>query len=827
MKFLRRIALICFLASQLGFAQATSGIRGSVSVTMQEGGTTYLQGIALSLQCKKTPDQVAGAITDEAGRYFFPNLAPDHCQLQVASDQFEEQNAPVEIVAGQVLEHNFQLHIRQVQQSVSVTAAEEVMAIDTTIVSSSAPAVTQAIMQSAPLSSDHFQDALPLIPGVVRGPDGLMDIKGGRPDQSLTLVNSVSAADPVTGKEAISLPLEAVESVKVLPTPFSAEYGSFSSAVTEVETRSGTDKWKVMFTNFFPRPRRRAGTIMGLSAFTPRLTFAGPLVKDKLFIFQSFDYRYERTSVPSLPELQHDQTFETFNASTQLDWNLSQKNHLSGNFVWYPEDVKYAELNTFLPQESNPNFRRRGFLTSLNDRAIFGTSFLDSSFSVKRYDAHIFPASGELGTLSLYPEQDFGNWFNRQDRNSWLGQWSEVYRKGNLHLHGEHSILLGYTLSFQRYDGEIDNQPVLVLREDHTVSQQITYGNPAGLNAKSEQFSFYAQDHWVLTPRFAFDTGVRFDHDSLSEETLNVAPRIGFVYALTRDNKTALRGGTGLFYDKIPLSTATFMRYPAETVESFLADGVTPAGSPVYYAHQISAPGLRNPRSVAWNLQLERELSSRLLLRLGYDERHTDHDYLVAPIQPVSAPASLQLQSNGSELYRDVEATLRWQINHRSRLYTSFIHSFAHGDLNSYGQYFGDFPNPVIRANQYGPLPHDTPERFLAWGNFGMPWKVELWPVLDIHSGFPFSRVDDDLNFVGHRNTQRYPAFASLDMQAVRQCRISMFRHKVDSKIGVKVFNITGHSNLRDVQNNIASPDYGRLYNNVGRQFRGKLEFDF
>jgi hypothetical protein len=64
-------------------------------------------------------------------------------------------------------------------------------------------------------------------------------------------------------------------------------------------------------------------------------------------------------------------------------------------------------------------------------------------------------------------------------------------------------------------------------------------------------------------------------------------------------------------------------------------------------------------------------------------------------------------------------------------------------------------------------------------------------------------------------------------MQAVRQCRISMFRHKVDSKIGVKVFNITGHSNLRDVQNNIASPDYGRLYNNVGRQFRGKLEFDF
>ena len=78
-----------------------------------------------------------------------------------------------------------------------------------------------------------------------------------------------------------------------------------------------------------------------------------------------------------------------------------------------------------------------------------------------------------------------------------------------------------------------------------------------------------------------------------------------------------------------------------------------------------------------------------------------------------------------------------------------------HGELNMFGQFFGNFPSAVIRPNQFGPLPYDAPNRLLFWGSFRMPFKIEFSPALDVHSGFPYSKVDDELNFVGQRNSQR------------------------------------------------------------------------
>jgi hypothetical protein len=171
--------------------------------------------------------------------------------------------------------------------------------------------------------------------------------------------------------------------------------------------------------------------------------------------------------------------------------------------------------------------------------------------------------------------------------------------------------------------------------------------------------------------------------------------------------------------------------------------------------------------------------------------------------------------------------TLRWQVTARTHVFTSFVRSDARGDLNTFEQYLGDFPNPIIRPNEYGRLNYDAPNRFLTWGAFGLPWKFELWPVLDVHTGFPYSLVDNDLNFVGSRDSQRFPAFASLDVQIVRPIQIPLFGRKHNARIGLKVFNATSHFNPRDVQNNLSSPEFGQFYNSVGTQFRGKLEFDF
>jgi len=41
------------------------------------------------------------------------------------------------------------------------------------------------------------------------------------------------------------------------------------------------------------------------------------------------------------------------------------------------------------------------------------------------------------------------------------------------------------------------------------------------------------------------------------------------------------------------------------------------------------------------------------------------------------------------------------------------VHSRAYGDLNDYNRFFGNYPYPLIRANQYGPLSSNAPDRGL------------------------------------------------------------------------------------------------------------------
>lgn len=812
-------------------AQNRAAIQGTVVTSDSAGNATALAGIAVSLRCGNAAASgsavtLLSTVTDGSGSFSFQDLEGGRCVVDSEAGQFEREQVAVDVTPGQIQEIALQLKLRTVQQIALVTA-DQTNVIDTTTSSTAPPPLDEKTLDSAPTVTAAYQEALPLVPGVVRGPDGLINIKGGRGDQGSTLVNSITGTDPATGQDAVSLPLDAVRSVTVLTNPFSAEYGGFSSGVTSVETRSGTDKWKFMVYNFLPRPRRRAGTIMGIASATPRVTVAGPLLKDKLYLFQSVDYRFERTSVPTLPPLQHDQSFESFDSSTQLDWTPSGNHHISSNFLWYPENVRYALLNTFMPEATNPDFRRRGFLASVSDRAVFGKSLLESSLSVKRYDAHIFPASGSLGELVDYPEQNFGSWFDRQDRNSWMGQWSETWHAASFKARGDHDLLIGSSLIHQDADGRVANTSVLVEREDHSRSQLIAFSKPMQLDANDTLLSFFVQDHWTLRRRFALDLGVRADHDALSNDTIDVAPRAGFVTALTRDNKTVLRGGAGLFYDKIPLDVSTFRRYPSETVTQYAADGVTLAGPPVVYEHQIASPAMRLPYSIGWQLQVERQLPHGFIARAGYDERHTRHDFFLEPVQNQSGASALQLWNTGGDSWRDFEGTLRWQPRTRTQIFTSYVHSEARGNLNGFQQYFGDFPNPILRPNQYGVLPHDVPDRVITWGSIGLPWKLELWPVLDIHNGFAWSPVDSNLNFVGTRDSRRFPEFASLDMQVLRPVQIPIFGGEHSARIGVKVFNVTKHFNPRDVQDNISSSEYGKFYNSMGRQFGGKLEFNF
>src|SRR6185437_1164635 len=96
-------------------------------------------------------------------------------------------------------------------------------------------------------------------------------------------------------------------------------------------------------------------------------------------------------------------------------------------------------------------------------------------------------------------------------------------------------------------------------------------------------------------------------------------------------------------------------------------------------------------------------------------------------------------------------------------------------------------------------------------------------PTLDVHTGFPWSVVDQYRDFVGPRDAQRLPRFNSLDMQITRPIELPFRHNEIKARIGFSVYNLLNHFNPRNVQNDIDSGRFGDLFNGVGRTFRGKF----
>jgi len=430
--------------------------------------------------------------------------------------------------------------------------------------------------------------------------------------------------------------------------------------------------------------------------------------------------------------------------------------------------------------------------------------------------------------MTLDPYSNSGIYFTQQQRDTKLYQWAQTLHWRPLEAAGRHLLKVGYSYAYSSYNGQVSNLPVKVLRQDGTISSTVSYSGALASCATKNDFALFAQDNWQILSRLTLDLGLRPEHDSLSAQSVNIAPRFGFVFAPTRDRRTAIRGGVGLFYDKIPFNVAVFTKYPAQTITDFAADGVTVTNSPATYTHMIATPGLRVPYSLGWTLQADREFLRGIIVRVGYESRHVYREFYVNPVQAPNGDAQLQLLNNGSQSYREFLAMVRWQATERSSIYASYVHSRAYGELNDYNQFFGNFPYPLIRPNQYGPLSSDAPNRGLFWGVIGLPRKFDFVPILDVHTGFPFSRLDQDWNYLGPENQAgRFPTFLALDTKLQYPVDFRFHGHRIQFRAGLTVYNVLNHFNPRDVQQSFASPFYGVFYNSVPRLWRIDGDFDF
>jgi len=100
--------------------------------------------------------------------------------------------------------------------------------------------------------------------------------------------------------------------------------------------------------------------------------------------------------------------------------------------------------------------------------------------------------------------------------------------------------------------------------------------------------------------------------------------------------------------------------------------------SSVPYSNVITGR-LRNPRSEAWNVELDRQILNNLLVRVAYQQRNTVHSVILTPL--VAGDGNLlSVASRGRDFYREFQITGRYQIR-RHTLNASYVRSKATGDL--------------------------------------------------------------------------------------------------------------------------------------------------
>jgi outer membrane receptor protein involved in Fe transport len=418
----------------------------------------------------------------------------------------------------------------------------------------------------------------------------------------------------------------------------------------------------------------------------------------------------------------------------------------------------------------------------------------------------------------ITPERNFGGWFNRQHRESRRYELLEIFNFAPHKWRGTHAFKTGINLSHTSFDGSDTSNPLRILRADGTTHQLIDFAGEGILERHQNEFAAFVQDKWIVNSRVVFDLGLRYDRDGIGGNN-NFAPRLGFVLTPFDSDRTLVRGGIGLFYDKIPLNVGSFEQYQSLLVTTFADDGLTPDGPRLLL--NTAPEELKNPYSLAWNLQVDQQLHPRLLLRLGYEERSTRRDFVVEPVED-----ALLLQNNGRSRYREFQAVARFRFQEGRNIFLSYVNSQARGNLNDFNTYFGNLKHAVIRPDEYARQPFDVPHRLLFWGDFGLPFDVVATPVVDWHSGFPFSLLDEEQNFVGPRNEGgRFPKLLTFDLLVTKGLSIPFRGKKYKGRAGFTIFNITNHWNPRDVQNNLASQQFGTFFNSPERSVRLKFEF--
>jgi hypothetical protein len=342
--------LLCFaFGATRSAAQSTTA--GAIGGLVKDPKGAVVQGATVTVKNEET-NKESTATTDDEGRFRVVQLDPGNYSVTVGASGFGNYTqTKVVVEVGRVTPLDIPLSVGGTSENVEVTS--EAPVINTTQQDFSTN-INQTSINNLPINGRRWSNFALLTPGAV--PDGTFGLVSFRGVSGLLNNSTVDGGDnnqaffsEERGRTRLSYSIsqDAVREFQVNTSNYSAEYGRAAGGVVNAVTKSGTNEFHgnaffyVRDDKFNARnPQLPTKTEDNRKQFGG--TIGGPIMKDRLFFF--FSYDQQKQTFPAVAS----ETVGSLNLSAsqratlvargvtdqtiflpKVDWNINNNNTLA------------------------------------------------------------------------------------------------------------------------------------------------------------------------------------------------------------------------------------------------------------------------------------------------------------------------------------------------------------------------------------------------------------------------------------------------------------------------------------------------------------------
>jgi hypothetical protein len=607
------VVTLVLAAGEPALAQ-TDVTTSRISGTVSGADGAPLPGVTVEATNQETDFKVSG-VTDAQGFYRLLNLPTGAYRISAALEGFNTATRPdVQLLLGSTPTVNFKLQLASVSESITVTSSSVpvVESTNTTF----ATTIQAEQIKNLPVPGRDFRQLVLATPETRFDSErGNLSISGQRGINTNVTVDGVDYNDPffggtvgaAEGRAPLSLSQESIKEFTVITNGASVEFGRSGGGFVNVITKSGTNvlhgsgfyynQPQSLISNFAngQKPADQKKEQYGAS-------LGGPLWKDRLFYFLSYDKQNRDVTIPISGNVLDPDIFARY---PQLASGPQYVQTQNGSVLFGRVDAQLADGQRLLVRANQAKYT--GVNGTNNTPSVTqtynGIEGLDSKSIVGSYSGVFGP--NFLNDLNLnYVHEDTP----RADKGlnlpaiflgsasygevSFLPITSTTKRKAAgdtlTFLHGDHVIKGGAEYNDtgidQVFRGNWRGVFVFNSKADLLAGRWFEYRQFGGLNGLSstqagranfgqKETAAFAQDQWFVRPNLTVTAGLRWENlNNPNDPVLNpadrnpdgsyklnaqipdsnnqVSPRLSVSWA--PDPKTAVRGSIGRYWSRTP-----------------------------------------------------------------------------------------------------------------------------------------------------------------------------------------------------------------------------------------------------------------------------------